>query len=129
MSATAEQLFDALAPAYSADPLKSVYIEIATSRTNACAFGTQANLAIALRAAHMLVLSKRSTGEAGQVASKSEGDLSLSYFSAGDPTGDDLSLTHYGKQLMGLLKGNIPAVGVTGGLDDGCDPGQGPWVE
>jgi hypothetical protein len=61
------------------------------------------------------------SGGAGPVTSKKEGQLSISYGSTGKNDDDsDLGLTKYGRQLQGLINGNIAAVGVTGGCDKGC---------
>jgi len=125
MAATAEQIFDALAPLYASDPAKDIYLELAASRTSTCAFGTNYAQAVALRAAHMIELAKGTdyagSGGAGPVTGKKEGQLSINY-GAGNSEGNDsdLVMTKYGRQLQGLINGNIAAVAVTGGYDKGC---------
>jgi hypothetical protein len=106
--------FDAIAPQYASDSAKETYLSIAEGRTSSCFFGDNYCLAVALRAAHMMVLRDRRSGSPGAASSKREGGLAISYSQAqgGDP---DLGQTHYGRQLEGLIKGQIPAVGLTGG--------------
>lgn len=131
MSLTVVQILDMIAPQFVADTNKLSFIELATMRTNANVFGENYNLAVALRSAHMLTLSKRASGDAGQVSSKREGDLQISYFqdsSASSTDNGDLGMSHYGKQLIGLINGVIPAVGVTGGNDNGYED-TGAWNE
>lgn len=111
-------IFDLIAPQFKDSPDKLGFISLAQSRTNACFYGNGADQAIALRAAHMMTLASRTSGDAGAILSKREGDLSVTYaVMAG--TGEDLDSTHYGRQLKGLRKGSGAFIGVTGGLD-GC---------
>lgn len=123
--ATASEIFDKIAPGYAADPDKDFYLELADGRTSACAYGGNRNLAVALRAAHMIELAKGSnhagSGGSGPVTSKKEGKLSISYGSGSSSGSDsDLRLTKYGEQLAGLARGNIEALGVCGGSGFGC---------
>jgi len=124
MSLTAEQIFDAIAPEYKTDPDKDTYLLLAEGRVSSCAFGTNRAYAVALRAAHTITLNKatdQSGSGGGPITGKKEGNLSIQY--AGPSSGssdDDLILTKYGRQLKGLMGGNIAAVGVTGGADNGC---------
>jgi len=118
MSLSASEIFDTIASVYATDPDKSKYLEMAALQTSVCNYGTSYNLAIALRAAHAITVNKSGDfpgGSGGGVVSKKEGDLSISY---GNITGkgsvDWLSLTPYGKQLIGLSKGKTLTMGVTG---------------
>ena len=125
MALSVEQIFNAIAPGYAADADKATYIELAEMRTSTCAFGTNYNQAVALLAAHLIELAKgddhAGSGGAGPVTGKKEGQLSISYGSGSSENDDsDLSMTKYGRQLQGLRRGNIAAVGVTGGADTGC---------
>ena len=125
MSQSASSILDLIAPQFSDDPDKASFIKLARDRTNTCVFGTNTELAVAYRAAHMMAkrdAAKATGGAGGQVASKKEGDLAISYHKSDtSKSGDsDLEETSYGNDLLGLIKGNIPAVGVTGGNDDGC---------
>jgi len=76
--------------------------------------------AVAYRAAHDITVAFSpdfAGGGVGEVASKKEGDLQISYFKAttsGSSGDTDLTLTKYGKMLLSLTKGNIVSMGVTG---------------
>jgi hypothetical protein len=124
MALTVEQIFDAVAPAYAAAADKATFLELSAQRTSAHAFGGNYNYAVALLAAHLIEIAQGAafagSGGSGPVKSKKEGDLSISYGGA-DAAADssDLSLTKYGRQLQSLRRGNIAAVGVTGGRDVG----------
>lgn len=125
MALSIEQIFDAVAPIYKNETDKEVYFSMAAGRTSSCAYGTNYNMAVALRAAHLMELAKGTdfsgSGAAGPVTGKKEGQLSISYGAGSSETdGSDLSMTKYGKQLQGLSRGNIAAVGVTGGGITGC---------
>ena len=120
MAMTASQIIDLIAPGYASDPDKASFITLAKMQTSLCFYGDNYQFAVALRAAHMLVLRDRASGDAGPIASKREGDLAVSY-GVGSTDGGDLSLTHYGQQLQGLRKGSGAFIGVTGGLDNGCN--------
>lgn len=122
MSQGASAIFDIIAPQLASDPAKTDYISWARDRTNICYYGTQAERAVALRAAHMMTLDKlvQSSGGSGEIASKREGDLSISYHKSSNGQGSDLSSTGYGRQLIGLMEGSGAFIGVTGGNDNGC---------
>ena len=123
MALGASAILDIVAPQFATDPNKSDFITLATGRTNINFYGDNANLAIALRAAHMMTL--RDLGEAGgtgggELASKREGDLALSFHKGSQSDSDgDLALTSYGRQLQGLTRGSGAFIGVTGGNDSG----------
>jgi hypothetical protein len=121
---SASTVFDAIAPSLASDPNKALFLTLAVDRVSSCRFaGTKYDLAVALRAAHDLTLAKqtesglRANGEAGAVTSKREGDLSVSFAGSAGVTASnsDLDQTVYGKRLKGLMRGTVPAVGVTGG--------------
>lgn len=115
----ANTAFNVVCPAYAADPAKATFIELAAARTSLNYFGVNYGLAVALRAAHMITLAKtRISGDGGQVTSRSEGDLSISYSQGAGNLGE-LSLTHYGQQLHQLIKEGNAVLGVTGGNDVG----------
>jgi len=112
---SASTILDCIAPQFASDAKKSEFIEFATSRTNSCLFGNQTQMAIALRAAHMMTLRDRA-GDSGVISSKREGDLAISYKVADTADSDnDLPLTSYGKQLIGLRRGLSAAVAISGG--------------
>lgn len=112
-------IFDAIAPHFAADANKETFLTIATGLTSSCFFGDNYCLAVSLRAAHMLTLSKRGkSGAPGAASGKKEGGLSINYSQTGGSKGD-LSQTSYGIQLQGLIEGQVPAISVTG-ADFGC---------
>jgi hypothetical protein len=126
--ASASAIFDTIAPQYASDSNKASFIVLARDRTSLEFFGDNYEQAVALRAAHMMTLTNsRSSGgtgssESGSVASKREGDLAISFAQGAGEIGiksSDLSQTHYGVQLMGLIKGSGAFIGVTGGRDNG----------
>ena len=109
---SAETILDTIAARFASDPNKGTYLSLARARTGAN-YGSSYDLAVALRAAHMMTLSARNEGEAGPVTQKREGALAVS-FAEGDETNDDLAQTHFGRQLAGLRRGKVLAMGVTG---------------
>lgn len=124
MAQTASSILDIIAPQYKTDPDKNDFISFARAQTSTCFYSTNTEMAIALRAAHMLVLRDRAeSGNSGEIASKREGDLAISFHksSSSSPGGGDLGLTTYGQQLQGLRKGSGAFIGVLGGNDEGCD--------
>lgn len=113
------QIIQVIAPDLYTNADRDAYISMAEEQTNACFFGTKYNRAVALRAAHMWKLDQdgQAGGGVGEVASKSEGDLSISYHKSESSAGGgskDLSLTYYGIQLQSLIKAGPGAVSVTG---------------
>lgn len=122
MAQTASAIFDIIASQYATDPNKTDYITWARDMTSTCWYGDNTERAIALRAAHMLTLDKRAqdNGGGGEIASKREGDLAISYHKGNTDDNSDLALTPYGRQLAGLRKASGAFIGVTGGRDDGC---------
>lgn len=123
MALTVIQIFDAIAPGFAANPAKPTYIELAEDRTSACAFGTRRNHAVALRAAHAMTidLGGDQSGSGGQITGKKEGNLSLTFAApSANDSDDDLSMTKYGKQLKGLIKGNITVASIANGVNLGC---------
>ena len=127
---TVEQYIQAVAPALLQDPSLDVYVEMAKERTDRAFYGVKYNHAVALMAAHIAFLLGAGTlgagsgnaegGSVGSIASKREGDLSVSFGScavasaiknAGDA---DLSQTRWGLMLISLRKGCKPFFGVCG---------------
>lgn len=97
---------------------RSDYLSMAEGQTSRCFYGTNADRAVALRAAHMMSLDKsllRTNGETGAISSKKEGDLAIGFVAGAGRGINDLDQTHYGKQLKGLANGSGPAIAVTGG--------------
>ncbi len=127
MSKTASAWLGIIAPQFDSDPDRNDFLQLARDRTSTCFYGDNTELAVAYRAAHELVMRDRGIstvigGSSGEIASKREGDLAISFHKGNvSSKGDaDLSLTSYGVQLIGLRAGSGAFIGVTGGLDDGC---------
>ncbi len=94
------------------------WVKMAQFRVGRCYFGDAYLFALSLMASHIGALEGRgSDGDAGRIASKREGDLSVSY--AGGTSGDDgdLSSTAYGLQYLALLKQYSKRPGITGRTD------------
>ena len=106
--------------------ISTYYIAMAEERTsaygdNAWASEATRNLAVALRALHEWSLdTTRPFYEAGSVASKREGELSMGFADQGrsakqTPLDPDLSQTTWGRELLGLARGSFQKVMVGGG--------------
>lgn len=112
--ATASAILDVIAPELASDVKKADHLSLAELRTDTTKFGDKYNYAVALRAAHTLTIANQTTGAAsGAVKSRKEGDLSISYGTIKGVNGY-LSQTSYGIELLGLIRGNIPAYSITG---------------
>lgn len=119
------QVLTAIAPAYAANPSVGVFLDMAEQRTSACTFGQKRAQAVAFLAAHMMALTTdpaRAGGSGGAITSKKEGDLAVSYGAANSKSNDDaeLSQTSYGQMLLGLVRGSVAFVGVSGDVSGGC---------
>jgi hypothetical protein len=119
MSLSVDQILTAIAPQLISNPYRATFFRIAKDRTNIKFYGANANLAIALRMAHMMTLAGRLSGDAGAISSKREGELAVTYANGGG-FGADLLSTNYGSQLNDLRKGSGAFIGVTGGYLSGC---------
>lgn len=135
---TIDQYLAAIAPALAADENKSVYIEMATERTNFQFYGEKSNQAVALMAAHLAFLFTSAAGSlgagsgsaeggtTGTITSKREGDLAVTYGSGAassaikNASDADLAQTRFGLQLLALRKGCKSFTGVVGGCRRGC---------
>lgn len=77
--------------------------------------------AVALRMMHMYSIDQsRASGEAGAIASKREGEQEITFGSQGRsvraaPLDPDLEQTVYGRELLGLMRGNFLKFAVAGG--------------
>lgn len=123
MAMSSSAIFDAICPQYASHDSKATFMAMAEERTSPTAYGTKRNYAVAYRAAHEMTIAlavEFAGGATGEVASKKEGDLQISYFkastggSAVSASDAELGMTTYGKKLMALGKGNILSFGVTG---------------
>jgi hypothetical protein len=116
MSASTD--LDRIAPQFAADANKNNFIADARLQTNVAFYGANSEMAVALRAAHMMTLRDNATaGGGGIMTSKREGDLAVTFAAGTDPGG--LDSTTYGIWLKGLRRGQGAAVMVTGGNDAG----------
>lgn len=115
MSASAK--LSIIAPQYDSTTNRAEFISIAESMVNRCLFGTddRADLAVAYMAAHLITVNIIQGGAGtGEISSKKEGDLAVTYKTA-DTNGDGLTSTGYGKQFMMLVQSSTPFIGVTNG--------------
>lgn len=117
---TASETLSAIAPRFDGAANRALFLQMAESRTHSTYYGENRSDAVALRAAHLLVVNEAanaSDGESmGPISSKSEGDLSVSYgkLSSGNGADSDLSSTSYGRQLLGLRRASGTGIRVTG---------------
>jgi hypothetical protein len=122
MAGDASAIFDIIAPRYASDPDKADFISLARDRTRENWYSANYEMAVALRAAHMIAfrdLAEATGGTGGEIASKREGDLGVSFHRGSGGGASELARTSYGQQLLGLRKASGAFIGVTGGLDDG----------
>jgi hypothetical protein len=113
------QIIAAICPELSGSPSLPVFLEIAVEVTDRGFFGKMYPYALAYRACHLFMVSGGAASNGvggtvaglGQIASMSEGGLSVSLATGGvsDPGG--LDTTKYGKMLLGLIKSR-PTMGV-----------------
>lgn len=101
------------------DADKDTYIELAKTQTNSCFYGSRYNEAVALRAAHNLVMSKPDLYReymSGGITSKKQRSISVQYGESSSGNGDrsGLSQTTYGTQLMGLMRMSNTTIGAIG---------------
>jgi hypothetical protein len=129
MASDPRQIIKTICPELAANPSLDAFLGMAVELTDRGFFGKLHSFAVAYRACHLFMVSGGSgnggVGEAaaglGQIASMSEGGLSVS-FAAGGGNSDSggLDTTKYGKMLLGLIKSR-PTMGVnTAGLFPPC---------
>jgi hypothetical protein len=124
MASDPRQIITAICPDLAASPSLDVFLGMAVELTDRGFFGKMYPYAVAYRACHLFMVSGGGSGNpavgTGQIASMSEGGLSVS-FAAGSPSNNGgLDTTKYGKLLLGLIKSR-PAMGVnTAGLFPPC---------
>lgn len=123
---TAREIIGAICPALAKSEALGTFVKMAEENTSRTRFGKQYSYAVAYRACHLFTITAGSGGNAalglGQVASMSEGGLSVS-FAAGSSQSDangGLETTKYGKMLLGLIKSRpgmgVNTVGLAGGM-------------
>ena len=114
---TVDSILSLIAPQFNDIANKNDYINLARLRVNACLFGDKTNMAIAYMAAHLIAVSNdpaREKGEAGNITSKKEGDLSVTFGNFNTDGNSDLNLTSYGQSFQGMIDGTIPGVWTLG---------------
>lgn len=119
MAASIETIFNTY-PGLKDDVDKDLHIELAKTQTSSCFYGSRYNQAVALRAAHNLILSKPDEYRdkmSGGIMSKTQRNLSVQYGrSSGDNNEDrsGLSQTTYGQQLLALMRMSNTTMGAVG---------------
>lgn len=126
-------------PALAALAGVGTYQVLAESRTNST-IGTDGwksedvwATAVALRMMHMYSIDKtRTDGEAGAIVRKREGEQEIEFGAQGRsvrsaPLDPDLEQTAYGRELLGLIRGNFVKFAVAGGTSDAGAWNAGLW--
>ena len=119
MALSPNQIIEAVCPELSGSPSLPVFLEMATEITDKGFFGKMFPYAIAYRACHLFSVSGGGSAGGGnpalglgQVASMSEGALSVTFATGGAaPDSGGLDTTKYGKLLLALIKSR-PSMGV-----------------
>ena len=121
----AREIIGAICPALAKSESLSSFVRMAEENTSRTFFGKQYSYAVAYRACHLYTVTEGAGGNAalglGQIASMSEGGLSVSFATGSSDSGADegLGSTKYGKMLLALIKSR-PKMGVnTAGLAGG----------
>jgi hypothetical protein len=118
---SAETIIETICPELSSSPSLQVYLGMAVELTDRGFFGKLAPFAIAYRACHLFTImgggeSSNPAFGTGQIASMSEGGLSVGFATSASSDSGGLDTTKYGKLLLGLIKSR-PTMGVnTAGL-------------
>jgi len=119
MGASIEQILNTY-PGIKDDTDLTIYIELAKTQTSSCFYGSRYNQAVALRAAHNLVMSKPDTYRdkmSGGVLSKKQRAIQIQYGRSAGNNDEDLtglSQTVYGQQLLGLMRMSNTTMGAIG---------------
>jgi hypothetical protein len=118
--ATASDLLSVIASRFDGAANRAIVLDMAESRTSSTHYGPNREQAVALRAAHILVSDESANStdgsSLGPIASKGEGDLSVSYGQVGGGVNADMDLaaTGYGRQLISLRRASGTGVRVSG---------------
>lgn len=99
---TALEIITLLYPAFASTSNVSSYITLAAGLTSASYFGSNYNLAVALRACHMYYVATYMAGKAGTLTHESAGTLSRTYGGISGTSGD-LGSSSFGIQLLDLI--------------------------
>jgi len=108
--ATPEELLPVYCPQMTLTSGYSIYIDQAKLLSSSGYFGSFWPLAVALRAAHMWTLNSMRGGQSGVITYLMEGRLSKSFGGVG-VIREELQLTNYGMQLLGLMDSMPGSVG------------------
>jgi hypothetical protein len=103
MAASPEDLLAVICPSLLTTSGYQSYLDVAEIRTSSSFFGGAYPLAVALRAAHMYTLNTQRGGQSGIV--KSFGGIGV--------VRNELELSNYGQQLIGLIRASGPAITTT----------------
>jgi len=109
---SASSILDTIAPQFSEDSSKADVIILAQQQTSASFFGSNYDLAVAYRAAHMMTLFSRQNGAPGNISAKRIGPITLQYTAGGGQ--ENLLATSYGRFLTELMKSRQPLPYVSG---------------
>lgn len=104
------EMLELVAPEFSiqAEDLRKKYLQLAKSEVPKKMQGVARTRAVATLAAHIMTLALKRQNGSGEVASRKEGDVSVTYANTSSSLGttkDDLSLTNYGRTYVRLVKG------------------------
>ena len=115
MARAVVEYLQALCPSLISSGFSDIYIELATSETDAAFFGDKYNYAIALRAAHnYTVVLTKGDGSGGLITAKQEGRMQISYLhNMNRQSRSDLLLTRYGMMLQSLIRSLGPIVSIS----------------
>lgn len=120
---TAQKIIETICPELSASPSLGVYLQMAEESCDTGFFGNQYRYAVAYKASHLFTMMGDSQGGGGshnpaagtaQIASMSEGGMSISYAVSASGTGTDsrdMDNTKFGKLFLSLVRSR-PRMGV-----------------
>jgi len=116
MAFDSRQIIKIICPELFSNPALDDFIQMAIELTDRSFFGKMTPYAIAYRACHLFtVTGGGGSGNAalgmGQIASMSEGGLSVTFAQSQTNSSTGLDTTKYGKLLLGIIKSR-PTMGV-----------------
>jgi hypothetical protein len=110
MALSPDDVLLVIAPTMASVAGYDTYVELAQQQTSPGYFGSHWAMAVALRAAHMWTLNTLRGGQSGVITYLMEGRLSKSFGGVG-VIREELQLTNYGMQLLGLMDSMPGSVG------------------
>jgi len=129
MSYTIDQWIAIKCSDLDSDSDKQQWIDGAKLHINQDSYGSKYNICVALRACHDFTVKQQqqdriSSGAAGPITSKREGDLSINFANNSSKSDIEayLGLTTYGLELLSIQKGTLSRFGVTGDDNDTIIP-------